>query len=197
MRPLHFPPPPALGARARPFKRSPLFFFFSLPHTLRCFCSLSALCTSSLVCARFSPPPPPPPPPLAALMLPYCMDFSCSRPGLCLSASVSLALPPVSRVISLSYVCPSLYVCVPPLFVSDSFSREIRDAYLVPLSSTGAVAVSYTARRWPRCQKLPPLIMCSSYPDRCQVPGAGGKPWPSRWSPRLRLHRADWLIDLS
>ncbi|CAB1438050.1 unnamed protein product [Pleuronectes platessa] len=54
-----------LGTRvhvARPVKRSPCFFF--LPHTLHCFIlSLSALCTSSLVCARFFLPPPPPPPP--------------------------------------------------------------------------------------------------------------------------------------
>ena len=54
-----------------------------------------------------------------------------------LSFSLCLPRPPsFSWVISLSYVCPSLYVCVPPLFVSDSFSREIRDAYLVPLFST-------------------------------------------------------------
>lgn len=63
-------------------------------------------------------------------------------------ASVFLPLSPspslLSWVISLSYVCPSLYVCVPPLFVSDSFSREIRDAYLVPLFSTSAAALSYT-----------------------------------------------------
>lgn len=42
-----------------------------------------------------------------------------------------LTLP--SWLISLSYVCPSLCVHVLPSFVSDSFSREIRDAYLVLL----------------------------------------------------------------
>lgn len=66
---------------------------------------------------------------------------------------VSPSPSPLSRVISLSYVCPSLCVCVPPLFVSDSFSREIRDAYLVPLFSTGAAAPSYAAPRWPRHEK--------------------------------------------
>lgn len=66
---------------------------------------------------------------------------------------VSPSPSPLSWVISLSYVCPSLCVCVPPLFVSDSFSREIRDAYLVPLFSTSAAALSYAALRWPRREK--------------------------------------------
>lgn len=43
------------------------------------------------------------------------------------------SLAPLSWVISLSYVCPSLCVCAPSPFVSDSFSWEIRDAYLAPL----------------------------------------------------------------
>lgn len=71
------------------------------------------------------------------------------------------------RVISLSYVCPSLYVCVPSLFVSDSFSRKIRDAYLVPLSSTDAVALGYSVWRWPRRQK--PHAR-SSHADRSRGP---------------------------
>lgn len=87
--------------------------------------------------AGFAPPTPPcPPAPLQYFSL--------------------LLLPSPSLlflVISLSYVCPSLCVCVPPLFVSHSFSREIRDAYLVPLFSTSTVGLSSTARRWPLRQK--------------------------------------------
>lgn len=89
-------------------------------------------------------------------------------------ASVFLPLSPspslLSWVISLSYVCPSLCVCVPPLFVSDSFSREIRDAYLVPLFSTSAAALSYTVQQWPRRKTPHPLIMTWSVSRaRCRI----------------------------
>lgn len=109
-------------------------------------------------------PPPPFPCPHAPLLY-GCLLFTCMP----LSFSFCLPRPPsFSWVISLSYVCPSLYVCVPPLFVSDSFSREIRDAYLVPLFSTSAAALSYTVQRWPR-HKMPHLhIMCLSYPNHCR-----------------------------
>lgn len=144
------------------------------------------------------PPPPPPPPPCPRAPLLYgFLLFTCMP--LSFSLCLPLALPPFSRVISLSYVCPSLYVCVPPLFVSDSFSREIRDAYLVPLSSTGAVALSYTAWRWPRRQKPHPLIMRSSYPDRCQGPDAEWKPRPhlstGQFEASARMTVIDCLIN--
>lgn len=67
--------------------------------------------------------------------------------------------PSFSWVISLSYVCPSLCVCVLPSFVSDSFSREIRNAYLVPLfqsSTVPACSINSTSTRL--------------HPDRCQGP---------------------------
>lgn len=113
---------------------------------------------------------------LPALLPPYCKLFFCSRASLCISPTLPLFLshPSLfSLVISLSYVCPSLCVCVPPLFVSNSFSREIRDAYLVLLSSTGAAAVSYTARRRPRCQNAHSPVMCSTYLHCCQGPDSG------------------------
>lgn len=119
---------------ARPFKRSPFFScVFSLSPFAVSFHFLSGLCTPSLVSEL----------PLLlhflALVLPLLYGFLLFT---CMPLSFSLCLPrppSFSRVISLSYVCPSLYVCVPPLFVSDSFSREIRDAYLAPLFPTSAV----------------------------------------------------------
>lgn len=137
---------------------------------------LSGLLTPSLESTRFfilTTPPPPFPCPHAPLLYGFLL-FTCMP--LSFSLCLSLSHPPslfFFWVISLSYVCPSLYVCVPPLFVSDSFSREIRDAYLVPLFSTSAAAPSYTVRRWPRRQKPHTLIPRSSYPDQCQRPGEG------------------------
>lgn len=74
-----------------------------------------------------------------SLILLHCMDVH-------MHACVSLPYPPFfSWVISLSYVCPNLCVCVLPSFVSDSFSREIRDAYLVPLFPRSATAQFHCA----------------------------------------------------
>lgn len=124
----------------RPFKRSPFFscVFFSstlAPYAVS-FHFLSGLCTPSLESAGFFPPLTTPP---LSFPCPHALTVWISLVHV--RASVFLPLSPspslLSWVISLSYVCPSLYVCVPPLFVSDSFSREIRDAYLVLLSSTG------------------------------------------------------------
>lgn len=97
MHSLHFPIACSMQrTTARPFKRSPFFscVFFSsslAPYAVSLH-FLSGLCTPSLGCSLFFLIPlllhfP-------ALMLPYCMDFSCSRACLCLSPSVSLALPP-------------------------------------------------------------------------------------------------------
>lgn len=81
----------------------------------------------------------------------------------------SVALPPLPPflywLISLSYVCPSLCVCLLPPFVSDSFSREIRDAYLGPLfpsspapaCSRGLIATTTLARRLQAPSQGPPL----------------------------------------
>lgn len=78
-------------------------------------------------------------PPFPSLILLHCMDVH-------MHACVSLPYPPFfSWVISLSYVCPSLCVCVLPSFVSDSFSREIRDAYFVPLFPRSAKAQFHCA----------------------------------------------------
>ncbi len=175
MHSLHFPIACSMQrAMARPFKHSPFSScVFSLPPSL----PLLFLFIFSPVCAPHHQS-------VLAFYSYYPSSF-ISLPSCSLTvwislvhvhASVFLPLSPspslLSSVISLSYVCPSLYVCVPPLFVSDSFSREIRDAYLVPLFSTGAAALSYTVWRWPRRKKPHPLIMCSSYPDQCQRPHA-------------------------
>lgn len=150
---------------ARPFKQSPFFscdVSSSLtPHAVS-FHFLSALCTPSSF-SSYNPS--------SSILLPSC-SLTVWMSLVHMHASVFLLLSPspslLSWVISLSYVCPSLYVFVPPLFVSDSFSREIRDAYLVPLFSTSAAVLSYTVQRWPR-HKLPHLlIVFLSYPDRCQ-----------------------------
>lgn len=134
---------------------APFFFweFFPLIPLAVPFHFLPALCTPSLECRffltksfRLH---------LPALLHPYCMLFV-------MLASVSLTLPSFFLVISLSYVCPSLCVCVPPLFVSNSFSREIRDAYLVLLSSTSAAALSYIERQWPHHQNAHSLMLCTS-----------------------------------
>lgn len=173
MHSLHFPIACSVQrARARPFKRSPFFLSPSLaPYTVS-FHFLSGLFTPSLECAHFFFLLPPNP--SSSISLPSCtltVWFSLVH----VNASVFLPLSPspslLSWVISLSHVCPSFYVCVPPLFVSDSFSREIRDAYLVLLSSTGTVMLSYTVWRWPHRQKSHLLITSSSYLDRCKGSG--------------------------
>lgn len=157
MRFLHFPTARSVsGALARPFKHTPffspaLFLPPSVPmlFSFHCLCALRA---PSLVRSLFSS---------------CCPSSSIFLPSRSLTVWISLvhthgsvffpvspSPSPFSWVISLSYVCPSLCVCVPPLFVSDSFSREIRDAYLVPLFSTSATALSYAALRWPeKCEK--------------------------------------------
>lgn len=148
-----------------------LLCFFLLPRSHHCFFSFSLRSVHPIIRVRslFSSIP------SSSISLPSCsLTVWISLVHVHASVFLPLSLSPslLSWVISLSYVCPSLYVCVPPLFVSDSFSREIRDAYLVPLSSTGAVALSYIAQGWPHRQKPHPLIMCSSYPDQCQGPDA-------------------------
>lgn len=107
----------------------------SLP-SLRFFCHiLFAVCTPSLVRLLLSAVPfllsfPPP--------CSFTVWMFTHKPT---SFSHCLPHPPFfSWVISLSSVCPSLCVCVLPSFVSDSFSREIRDAYLVPLYPGSATA---------------------------------------------------------
>lgn len=151
MHSLHFPIACSVQrARARPFKHSPFFFsceFFLPPSLPTLFLFIfSPVCSphhqSALTFFFLLPPDP-----SSSISLPSCtltVWFSLVH----VNASVFLPLSPSpslpSWVISLSYVCPSFYVCVPPLFVSDSFSREIRDAYLVLLSSTGTVMLSYT-----------------------------------------------------
>lgn len=140
------------------------FFFLSLIPRAVSFHFLSGLGTPSLESVFFSyqPFPPPSPCPPAPLLYAFLLFFF-------FTLLLSLSHPPLpSLVISLSYVCPSLCVCVPPLFVSNSFSREIRDAYLVPLSSTGAAALSYIVRRWPHHQNAHSLVLRSTYLDRCQ-----------------------------
>lgn len=146
-----------------------LLCFFLLPRSHRCFFSFSLRSVHPIIRVRslFSSYP------SSTISLPSCsLTVWISLVHVHASVFLPLSLAPslLSWVISLSYVCPSLYVCVPPLFVSDSFSREIRDAYLVPLSSTGAVALSYIARQWPHRQKPHPLMMCSSCSDQCQRP---------------------------
>lgn len=130
-----------------------LVFLFS-PRAVS-FNFLSARCIPSLTCAGFVRPGP------SSASLPSCsltVWISLVHVHSSVFPSASLALPPFSWVISLSYVCPSLCVCVPPLFVSDSFSRKIRDAYLVPLSPTDAAAPSRAVHRWPCRQKPHPPI---------------------------------------
>lgn len=135
----------------RPFFFLPPCFF--LPHSPRCFFSLSLCSVRPIISAL-------------AFFSSYRPSSSIFLPSRSLTVWISLvhmhasvffpvspSPSPLSWVISLSYVCPSLCVCVPPLFVSDSFSREIRDAYLVPLFSTSAAALSYAALRWPRREK--------------------------------------------
>lgn len=156
---LHFPIACSVQhAMPHPFQHSPLFLYSSL--TVGSFHFLSGLCTQSLKCSLFFSPTF-----SASISLPSCPTtvsfffFTCI--SLYLSHPPSLSFSPslFFLVISLSYVCPSLCVCVPPLFVSNSFSREIRDAYLVPLSSTGAAAPGYTVRRWPHRQNAYSSVM--------------------------------------
>lgn len=101
MHSLHFPIACSVQrARARPFKRSPFFSLvssFSLPRSLHCFFSFSLRSVHPIIRVRSLFFPPPSQPLLLhfpAVMHPYCMVFSCSRECLCLSPSVSLALPP-------------------------------------------------------------------------------------------------------
>ena len=118
-----------------------------LPHSPRCFFSFSLCPMHPIIRVRslflLTTPTSP-------FLCPHAL-FTVWISLVHMHASVFLPLSPspslLSWVISLSYVCPSLYVCVPPLFVSDSFSREIRDAYLVPLFSSSAAAPSYTVQR--------------------------------------------------
>lgn len=142
---------------ASPLKHSPflLLWILSISLVLYAFSFnfLSSLCIPSLDIVCFFLPSP-----SCSISLPWrTVLFSFFFFFIHVHASVFLPLSPAPSllflVISLSYVCPSFYVCVPPLFVSDSFSREIRDAYLVPLSSTGAAALSYIVCRWPHSEK--------------------------------------------
>lgn len=132
-------PPNALHAqRDSPFFPPSLPPRLFLPRSPRGSLSLSLCCVSAFIRASIFPP-------LSsfffsALTVPHCMDVPCrvhaSAPPTTLTPPPPMSPPsssPLTRVISLSYVCPSLCVCAPSSFVSDSFSWEIRDAYLAPL----------------------------------------------------------------
>lgn len=107
--------------------------------------------------------------------------------------------PFFSWLISLSYVCPSLCVCVLPSFVSDSFSREIRDAYLVPLSPSSPVPacrrgliLKYHTGSWRQGPHLPGRKHWNKdvHPETvlCSPSGAAGV------LPLVAVHSASWRL---